>query len=139
MPYSRLNRLKRAPKDVWPFQSELSFPKALFGFEGYFRYQLIGHQKESPFLRLLSLENGDFFFYTIDPFIGCPDYNPPLAKQDLKDVGAFDDTKLVMLAIVDVKSRPLTMNLAAPLLINWHRKVGKQLLFPHDSAYPLVL
>jgi flagellar assembly factor FliW len=134
----QLNRLKRPPIDSWPFEAEIYFPKGLFGFETYQHYRLVGHQKESPLLRIHAQEHQSLSFYVVDPFLHCPSYTPPLTQTDLKDLEVVYEAKLIMLAIVDSNRRPSTMNLSAPLLINWLKKRGKQLLIPHDSEYPLI-
>ncbi len=133
----QLNRLKRPPVDNWPFERELLFPKGLFGFEKYTHYRLIGHEREVPFLRLESVENPNLSFFVADPFLYYPSYEPTLTHNDLKDVGILNEGKLLLFAIVDRDRRPQTMNLGAPLLIHWHKKLGKQLLFPENSEFPL--
>lgn len=132
-----MNRLKRPREDAWPFQAELHFPKGLLGFEHYTRYVLIGHQQEKPFLRL-EVESRAFSFFVIDPFLEHVDYTPTLTQQDLQDLDVLHEAKLFMLSIVNTNEHPYTMNLAAPLLIHWAGRLGKQLLFPEDNAYPLV-
>ena len=140
MPLSRLNRFKRNRlDDTSPFQIGLVFPAGLFGFEHYIRYWLIGHQKEVPFLRVEAQENSTFFFYAIDPFLGCPDYTPSLNRQDLQEMGVVNEANLIMLALVNVNERPFTMNLAAPLIIHWPKKLGKQLLMNDNPEFPLTL
>jgi flagellar assembly factor FliW len=136
-PLSSLNRLKRPPVDTWPFHTELVFPQGLFGFERYTRYALIGHQKEVPFLRLEASQNRSLSFYVIDPFLHAPDYFPSIARADLEDVGVLYEAKLILFAIVNTKEHPFTMNLAAPLLIHWFKKLGKQLLMHANTEYPI--
>lgn len=133
----QLNRLKRLPCDSWPLIAELLFPYGLFGFEAYTRYRLIGHQKEKPLLRFESIDNRALSFYVIDPFIPCSSYEPTLSPTDLKDVGVNHEAKLILLSIIDTNRHPYTMNLSAPLLIHWSKKLGKQILIHHNAEYPL--
>lgn len=137
MPLPRLNRLKHPSVAVWPFKAELVFPQGLFGFESYKKYWLIGHQKEVPYLRLEAQENDLISFVVIDPFLILPEYEPTLSQKDIQDVGVLHEAKLILLAIVNTKDRPFTMNLAAPLLIHWHKRKGKQLLLHHESNFPI--
>jgi flagellar assembly factor FliW len=133
----QLNRLKRPPFDEWPFEEKIKFPKGLFGFESYKNYRLVGNKKEIPLLRLESIDNSTLAFYVIDPFTYCPFYEPTLTHTDLKDVGVIQEAKLILLAIVDINSHLHTMNLGAPLLIHWSKKLGKQLLMDQDPEFPL--
>jgi len=137
MPLSRLNRFKRPIFDTWPFEVSLTFPKGLLGFETLTRFALVGHKNESPYLRLESEENEAISFVVIDPFPINPYYEPVITQKDIKDIGVVGEAKLIILTIVNPKERPFTMNLEAPLLIYWHKRRGKQILFPDDSAFPI--
>jgi flagellar assembly factor FliW len=137
MPLSRLNRFKRSSYEMPPFEVGLVFPNGLHGFESLRRFSLVVYEHEAPFLRLVSLENEAITFMLIDPFSICPSYEPVITKQDIYDLQVGDEAKLIMLAIVNTHERPIAMNLEAPLLIHWHLKRGKQLLFPNESAYPI--
>jgi flagellar assembly factor FliW len=137
MPLSRLNRFKRPSFDTWPFKETLNFPKGLHGFENLIRFSLIGHKHETPFLRLASEENDAISFVVADPFPLYPFYEPVITKKDVEDLNVGGEAKLIILAIVNTIERPLTLNLEAPLLIHWHIKQGKQLLFPNDPAFPI--
>jgi len=137
MPLSRLNRFKRPTFDTWPFQEPLIFPQGLFGFESLTRYSLVGHKHETPYLRLESEENEAISFVVIDPFPINPHYEPVITQKDILDIGVTAEAKLILFTIVNMKESPYTMNLEAPLLIYWHKRRGKQLLFPEDPAFPI--
>lgn len=137
MTHLRFNRLKRQFIKTSPFQAEVLFVRGLFGFEKYTRYFLKEHQQESPFLRLESIENRELFFYVTDPFLECPNYTPSFLQKDLQEVGVNYEAKLILLAIVYTKSRPFTLNLAAPLLIHWSKRIGKQILIDNNPEFPL--
>ncbi len=131
MPLSRLNRLKRSR---WPFQASLFFPKGLFGFESLTRFTLIGQEHEAPYLWLDSAENAAITFRVVDPFQFHPQYNPVISKKDLEDLEVKGEAELILFTIVNTADRHYRMNLEAPLLIHWERKLGKQLLFPLSST-----
>ncbi|MCH9626847.1 MAG: Flagellar assembly factor FliW [Chlamydiales bacterium] len=137
MPLSRLNRFRRSTFDTWPFKETLVFPLGLLGFEAYTRYDLIGHKGEAPFLRLESKENAAIAFTLMDPFPVVPDYEPLITKRDLQDLSVTGEAKLILLTIVDSLECPSTVNLELPLLIHWHKRRGKQLQFPNNSAHPI--
>jgi len=139
LPIPRLNRLKRPSTDTWPYQTEILFPQGLLGFEHYTRYKLIGYKHEIPFLRLEALENHKLTFYVIDPFLEHPNYTPTLTQIDLREVGVVYEAKLILLAIVNTNERPFVMNLAAPLLIHWSKRQGKQLLIHDEPDYPIEI
>ncbi len=136
MPLSRLNRFKR-PSFACPLEEKLIFSKGLHGFENLTRFSLIGHEYEIPYLRLVSLENEAIMFMVTDPFPIHPSYEPVITKKDIEDLEVEGEAKLIILAIVNSKEWPHTLNLEAPLLIHWRKKQGKQLLFPDDPVFPI--
>ena len=137
MPLSRLNRFKRPSFDTWPFQVPLTFPEGLLGFESLTHFSLVGHKNVTPYLRLESEENEVISFVVIDPFPINPYYEPVITQKDIRDIGVIGEAKLILFTIVNIKERPYTMNLEAPLLIYWHKRRGKQLLFPADPTFAI--
>lgn len=124
----RLNRFKKRNAWKWPFEEELFFQKGLYGFEKIQHFSLIGNESEIPFLRLVAKEYRKISFLLIDPFVICPDYNPLPCRYDVKEDDAT--TGLFLLALVNSKKKEA--NLSAPLLINWEKKCGVQLLLPDE-------
>lgn len=90
-----------------------------------------------PYLRLVSQDSETVSFMVVDPFPIYPDYEPTITQQDLEDLGVGREAKLIILTIVNRHERPFTMNLQAPLLIYWHKRRAKQLLFPGVSDFPI--
>lgn len=78
-----------------------------------------------PFIRLSSI---DVTFVVVDPFAICPDYNPKVVVET---------AECFLLAIVEVREQ-LFANLAAPLLIDWKIRVGRQILLPNQPCAFLV-
>lgn len=136
MPFRRLNRFKRPLAQL--FRAELCLVEGLHGFESHKHFVLYGKEEEAPFLWLESKEDTRISFVVIDPFIICPGYSPKISRADLQQLNAAEDAELILLAIVNTLETPYTMNLAAPLLINWAQKKGKQILLEEDSTHPIV-
>lgn len=128
----RLNRFKRPS---FPFQASLYFIEGLHGFESHTEFLLF--EKDVPFLRLESKADSRVSFVVIDPFVMCPNYLPKISRFDLKQLNVLDESELILLAIVNTSKKPYTANLAAPILIHWDEKKGKQILLQEDPAYPI--
>lgn len=118
-----LNRFKRASLDA-----SLTFESGLYGFEDHRQFSLTGRKKESPFLRLT---HSKLQFIVIDPYEVCPGYQPHMVKTTFAEP-AF------LLAIVCLQQEGYTINLAAPLLIEWEQRRGQQLLIPDEPTEFLI-
>ncbi len=118
-----LNRFKRAP-----FEASLTFESGLYGFEDHRQFSLTGGQKEFPFLRLT---HSKLQFIVMDPFEVCPDYEPRIVKTIFSE-------SAVLLAIICLQQDRCTVNLAAPLLIEWEERRGEQLLIPDEPTEFLI-
>ncbi|NGX54877.1 MAG: Flagellar assembly factor FliW [Chlamydiae bacterium] len=118
-----LNRFKRIS-----LEASLTFESGLYAFEEHRHFSLTGRQKESPFLRLT---HSKLQFIVMDPFEACPDYEPHLGETPFQKP-AF------LLAIVCLQQDHYTINLAAPLLIEWEQRRGRQLLIPDEPNEFLI-
>ncbi|MBW5448475.1 flagellar assembly protein FliW [Cohnella sp. CFH 77786] len=92
---------------------------------------------DSPFAYLQSEEDSQIGFLVADPFRFDASYQFELSEQDKEELEAADPGQLVVLAIVTIAD-PFdrsTMNLLAPLLINTHKLIGKQIVLPPETSY----
>jgi flagellar assembly factor FliW len=131
----KLKRFKLPP--LSPFKEKLHFHHGLFGLEHCPKYVLIG-ESNCSFFRLEVEGNPSLAFHLMDPFVACPDYAPLITARDLLDLHLpKQEAKLILFTIVNTQETPYTINLAAPLLVHWSKRIGKQLLMPANSAHPL--
>ncbi len=124
-----LNRFNRAHQ---PFSAQLRFPCGLRGYDEFKDFFLCSDEEKHPYLWLMS---SDLSFLVVDPLLVCPSYRPTLLQRDLTalNVGSQSE-QLFLLAIVQNGKKEDSLNLAAPLLIDWGRKVGKK----YVEAFELI-
>lgn len=115
-----LNRFKHF---LGSFRESLTFDSGLYGLEDARHFSFVAHKNELPFLWLI---NEKYRFVVIDPFVICPEYDPAIQAR-------FDEPAFLLSIVSLQKSRP-TLNLAAPLLIEWDQKCGRQLLLPGEPT-----
>lgn len=118
----------------------ISFDAGLPGFAQNVRYILsgppasLGLPDSSPFLWLQSLDDGDIAFIVIDPYSVFGAYDPQISDDDLQSIGdGAGDILIYNLVVVPEDVKQMTVNLAAPILINQKTKKGKQALSSNPS------
>ena len=120
----------------------IEFPEGLPGFERCTRYVLISSDEIAPLRCIQAVDPPRPSFLVLDPSAVIPGYRQPLGRADLARLGGGDDADLLWFAIVTVGGAKASINLRAPLVINYRRMVGCQLL-PLRSRYrvdhPLAL
>ena len=116
--------------------SVIRMPKGPIGFEEQTDYCLIQHRPDTNFRWLQSVEEPSLAFVVVDPSEFFTDYEIELPdaetdKLRLKDAG--DAMVLVVVAIND-RGQDITVNLAAPIVINSRELVGMQVVI-QDTRY----
>lgn len=114
----------------------LAFPHGLPGFERCKRYGLIALEEESPFLRLLSMDNPSVGFVLINPLLIWPEYDPQIGKEDLEGLEIASAEELAVYCIVTLSPVPqqVTANLKGPILINTRTQQARQMILV-DERY----
>lgn len=122
----RFGRIEARPEEV------VCFPE-LPGFAGARRFVVREHDRDSVFGWLLSLDVPDLAFVIANPWHFFPDYAPEIRPAVLKQVAAktVDDVQIV--AIATVGRETLSLNLAAPIVINPATRRGAQVILEQDD------
>jgi flagellar assembly factor FliW len=121
----------------------IRFDEGILGFPDSHRYILIPHESDSPFAWLQSVDEENLAFLLINPVCVKPDYLVQLPKDAADDLKLTDASKGVVFAIVVVPEDPrkMRMNLRAPVIINVHERLGRQVVLEDaslDLRYPLL-
>ena len=123
MTFLSLNRFKH---DL-SISQQLLFPQGIYGFEEE-RVFSLSPSKTSPYLLFQSRRTLEIAFLVVDPFCIHPEFNPEITKNDLDNIGVADEATLLLLSIVNKKTTPISLNLKAPLLIDWDQRLGCQIV-----------
>ena len=119
-------------------RKKIYFPEGLPAFETVQDYILIANEAEAPFIWLQSVTHKSLAFITIDPFLINQDYLPDLAEDDVSLLKIEDEEDVFILSIVNMKNSPdqgITANLVSPIVINWKKQLGKQVILQNHQKY----
>lgn len=124
VPTKRFGTLEVEPENV------LTFPEGLIGFPDHHEFVAVDFQVTGECVRWLqSVSEPALGFVTLDPRAVFPDYDPEFCPADLQPL-CSDPGELVLLSVVTVPPdiRKMTANLQAPLVINPHKRLGRQVI-----------
>lgn len=107
----------------------------VLGFENLKRYVLIDKKEEAAFWWLQAVDDGAVVFVVVNPFLIKEDYQPELQEDDVKLLEVTDQADVLLLGIATINSNPpeISVNVRAPIAINWKKKLGKQIVLEDKS------
>ena len=105
----------------------LHFP-GLPGFRGATRFVILEHDRGFEFAWLVSLDEPDLAFIVTDPWQFFPDYDPEVSLNRLNSIDANGASDVEVLVIVNFHEEKITLNLAAPLIMNPNNRQGMQVI-----------
>ncbi len=125
----KLGKIEYADADI------ITLSAPILGFPDLSDFILISNEKSYPFLWFQSVQDKDICFILVEPELFIPEYTPKLNKREAKILGAEEETKMKLFAIVVVPDQPknATMNLRAPLIVNVEKKLAKQVILEEDK------
>ncbi len=114
----------------------IKFPQGIPGFLDKKRYVLLKLSNESPFLILQSVDEVELAFITISPWDVFPKYDFQInqATENLLEVKDPEDILVTAICTIKNNIKDMTVNLAAPVVINYKKSKGKQVVL-EDNKY----
>jgi len=115
--------------------SIIHFPSGIIGFEKFNHFILIKNKEFDPFCWLSAMsEEDELSLPMIDPFLVKTDYALSLPETLSKDPELdFDNIQLFCVVNLNGNNGHFTINLRSPIIINWNKKTGKQLVLESDD------
>lgn len=114
----------------------LFFPSGVPGFGDIKKFILLGRQEsDSTFFWLQAVDEPNLAFVVTDPFGIHPDYFVDVDDEETEELQIKDIDNILTLAIVTIPENvnDITVNLKAPVLINTHNNMGKQVIMKNDT------
>ena len=123
-------------------QQVIEFNRGIPGFEDSHRFVILKHKGESPFFLMQSIDSTELALVLIELEQVVPGYEIDLNEEDNKDLKLTKAEDFVTFAVVVIPSdaAKATVNLAAPIVVNNHARLGKQKILDHPQygmRYPL--
>jgi flagellar assembly factor FliW len=119
---------------------KIHFIEGLGGFEQIKDFELTINPLEAPLIWLTALHDPNMSFLTVDPFLVYSDYSPEFLDEDLEALGIEHAEKMCVLCLATINKKPefrFSVNLKAPLVINWETNQGKQLIVINHKTYSM--
>ncbi len=121
----------------------ITFPWGIPGFPQQKRYYPIEYKEDGSLSFLQSLDMPDLTFIIADPFKFLADYVVDIADDDLEALEIKQPEEALVYVILTVRpgGKEITANLAAPLVINARKRIGRQIILlnsPYDAQFPLT-
>ena len=131
---AKLGEIEYSEDDV------ITLSSPLLGFPDLQDFLIISDDNSYPFLWFQSVEDADICFILIETNTFFKDYNPDIPKRELKVIAISDKKEMKLFSIVVVPTDPKlsTANLRAPLVVNFEKKLAKQIILD-DDAYKIKM
>ncbi len=116
-------------------ESDLIHFPGLPGFPGAERFVVMQHDQSNVFAWLISVDMPDLALVVTEPSQFFPDYRPPMSERQLRALGVSQEQEMAsldVLAIASFRDHKVTLNLAAPLVVNVHTRRGTQVILEDD-------
>ncbi|WP_143414944.1 flagellar assembly protein FliW [Geobacillus sp. E263] len=98
--------------------------------------------EDTPFVILQSVKTPALGFAMIDPFVYFPDYDIELDEQTVTQLELSSEKEVIVYVILTVADpfNNTTANLQAPIVLNYEKKLGKQVILtntPYKTKHRL--
>jgi len=112
----------------------ITFPFGLPGFEDLHKFIIVEVDETRPVYWLQSIENKHIALPVIVSLAILSDYNINIRENELEDLQleSPDDLLILNVVVIPEDVTKMTVNLAAPVVINAKRGIGKQIII--DAA-----
>jgi flagellar assembly factor FliW len=112
------------------------FPNGLPGFEDLEDFVFIQDNPELPFAYMQSTQDGDVSFIIANPFVFFPNYEFEItdAVQAELAINTEEDVRVYVIMNAAETIELSTINLLAPLVINFEARLGRQVIL-HNTSY----
>lgn len=114
----------------------IMFEDGIPGFENLKKFLFMTDSKEnSPICWLQSIDEIDIVFTMVDFLSIVPEYKPIVEINQVESLGEFelDDLLIYNIMVIPEDIKKATVNLKAPIVINYKNKKGKQLILNNDE------
>ena len=112
----------------------VQFPEGLPGFEDQKQFAFLPYTVEednSPFAYMQSVQDPDLTLLLADPFLFFKHYSLDLNDEDAAQLGLNDSEEtagVYGVVAVPEKIDQMTVNLVAPIVVNWKEQKGMQII-----------
>lgn len=113
----------------------ITLSSPFLGFPDLNDFLLISNESSYPFLWFQSVEDPNICFVIVETEAFYKDYKPAINKREKKVLAIEDmkDVKIFCIVVVPDDPKMATANLRAPLVVNFDKKLAKQIILDDDT------
>lgn len=114
----------------------VTFSDGIIGFTTLRRFVLMSHNPESPFRWLQSVDEPSLAFLVVEPGRYVEDYVFEIEDHTAAELQMDETTTPTVYTTVSIppgKPKEMTINLMAPLVVNPHAKLGRQVVLESEA------
>ena len=119
--------------------NQFYMPEGLIGLPDFNKFELIVDPESLPFVVLRAVEGDEIQIPAVEPVGLVENYRLDIGDADAEMLGLVGaDANPLILNVATIKSydpQKVTLNLAAPILINRRTRVGKQVVLLNYQSY----
>ena len=124
----------------------VQFPEGLPGFEDQKQFAFLPYtvdEDNSPFAYMQSVQDPDLTLLLADPFLFFKHFSLDLNDEDAEQLGLTDSEEtagVYGVVAVPEKIDQMTVNLVAPIVVNWKEQKGMQIILnrsPYSTKHRL--
>lgn len=122
----------------------ITFPSGIIGFPDLKQFLLIHDEekKDNTISWLQSIEEPAFAMPVVDPLHILGNYNPMVEDELLSNLGELDENEMLVVVTITVPQdiTKMTVNLAAPIVVNAKNKKAVQIIIDEPEykvKYPI--
>jgi flagellar assembly factor FliW len=119
--------------------NQFLMPEGLIGLPDFKKFELIVDPESLPFVVLRAIEGDEIQIPAVEPVGLVENYRLDIGDADAEMLGLVGaDANPLILNVATIKSyepQKVTLNLAAPILINRRTRVGKQVVLLNYQSY----
>ncbi len=119
----------------------ITFDEGILGFPRQKRFALVQTGEGSGFYWLQAVCTPDLAFVVCDPRLFVADYQVPVKREELQEIGVENVESAQVFIIVNKVNDLLTGNCQGPLVINVANRHGRQLVLSdkrYSTRHPLM-
>jgi flagellar assembly factor FliW len=117
----------------------LLFPNGIVGFEDCRHWILLADQHNDSVAWLQSIVRPEVALAVVSPRRFVPGYQLRVSRRELAPLELAEPDQAYVLGVVGKHGGRLTLNLRAPLIINFDRRLGRQVIASDEEPMQLEL
>lgn len=116
-------------------EAVITFFDSIPGFNDKKHFIFLCSREKGPFIVMQSVDEENLAFITINPWEVLKDYEFKINDLVKKRLKIESPKEILVLVICNIRGRleSMTVNLAAPIVINYKKRLGKQVILDNSN------